>query len=163
MKSELSVSVVNVGEAPAENVEVVTRINGEIMNTQTIARLEASETYRSLITVNTRYKEATIVTVEAACFLGADSKIIILNAVFPRSFSESLCCSFVTPNDKNLIELKNRILNDKNPLTPNWIAFRDWIGNNVEYKIDYEVHGENEDTAQDGGLRRLLGTPMLST
>jgi len=35
-------------------------------------------------------------------------------------------------------------LKDKSPLTPNWIAFRDWIGNNIEYTIDYEVHGEDE-------------------
>jgi len=144
LESELSISVVNVGGVSAENVEIITRIEGEIVNTKSIAWLDASETYRSSITVNTRYKEANMVTVEAACSSCTDSKTIILNADFPRSFSESLCCSFVTPNDINLIELKNRILKDKSPLTPNWIAFRDWIGNNIEYTIDYEVHGEDE-------------------
>jgi transglutaminase-like putative cysteine protease len=125
-------------------VKIITRIDGENGNTESLALLGPSETYEKSIKVNTSYKSADMVTVEASCSLSSDSKTIILNDDVSRVFSENPCCSFVKPNDQNVVELKNRILADKTPVTANWMAFRDWIGNNIEYTSDYEAHGEEE-------------------
>ncbi len=142
--SDLAISVVNLNGISAENVKIITKVDGESIKTEAVTLLKASETYKSSITVNTSYKSANIVTVEASCAFSSASKTVILNADLSRSFSENMCCSFVTPNDKTVLELKTIILEDKTPVTLNWMAFRDWIGNNVEYTSDYEVHGEDE-------------------
>jgi transglutaminase-like putative cysteine protease len=82
-----------------------------------------------------------MVTVDAACSASSASKTIIVNANFTRLFDENLCRSFITPKDPNVIELKNKILKDKLPGAPDWMAMRDWVGNNIQYKTDSEIHG----------------------
>ena len=61
-----------------------------------------------------------------------------------RSFDKNLSRSFITPQDKSLVELKNKILKNKPISTPNWIALRDWVGTNIRYKNDPEIHGESD-------------------
>lgn len=142
--SNLVVSVINLGDGSAENVKVTTRINDANYNTESIALLQPSETYTSSITVKVGYKSAKIVTVEASCPLSSNSKAVIVNANLSRIFDENLCRSFITPEDQNVVELKNKILKDKPLLTLNWIALRDWVGNNIQYRSDSEIHGERD-------------------
>ncbi len=142
--SNLDVSVTNLGNASAENVEITTKINGANYNTEVVALLQPSEAYTSSITVEVSYKSAKIVTIEAACPLSSSSKTVIVNANLSRTFDENLCRSFITPEDPNVVELKNKILKDKTVLTLNWIALRDWVGNNIQYISDSEIHGERD-------------------
>jgi hypothetical protein len=63
----------------------------------------------------------------------------------PRVFNETTCFSFITPNDPSVIALRDEILKDSIAvLTPDWMKFRDWVGNKIEYRSDSEIHGENE-------------------
>ena len=63
----------------------------------------------------------------------------------PRAFNETSCFSFITPNDSSVIDLRNEILQDSIAiLTPDWMKFRDWVGNRIEYRSDSEIHGEKE-------------------
>jgi predicted transglutaminase-like cysteine proteinase len=39
------------------------------------------------------------------------------------------------------VALKNQILEDKFFLTPNWMALRDWVGTNIQYRYDSEAYG----------------------
>jgi len=142
--SNLDVSVTNSGNAFAENVEITTRIDGANYNSESIALLQISEVYTSSITVKVSYQSAKIVTIEASCSLSSNSRTVILNANLSRNFEENLCRSFITPEDQNVVELKNKILEDKPLLTSDWVALRDWVGNNVEYRGDPEIHGERE-------------------
>ena len=142
--SNLNVSVKNLGNGSAENVEITTKIDGAHYNTESIALLQPSEAYASLITVTVDDKSAKIVTIEASCSLSSNSKTVIVNANLSRKFDEDLCRSFITPDDQNVIELKNEILKDKPVLTVNWMALRDWVGNNIQYRSDSEIHGESE-------------------
>ena len=142
--SNLDVSVTNLGNDSAENVEITTKIDGANYNTESIALLQPSEAYTNSITVKVSYKSAKIVTIEASCPLSSDSKTVIVNANLSRKFDENLCCSFITPEDQNVVELKNKILEDKPVLTSDWIALRDWVGNNIQYRSDSEIHGEKE-------------------
>jgi len=62
-----------------------------------------------------------------------------------RVFNETSCFSFITPNDPSVIDLRNEILQDSIAiLTPDWMKFRDWVGNKIEYRSDTEIHGERE-------------------
>jgi predicted transglutaminase-like cysteine proteinase len=142
--SNLDISVTNLGNGPAENVEVTTKIDGANYNTTSIASLQRFEAYTNSIAVKVGYKSAKIVTIEASCPLSSSSKTVIVNANLSRIFDENLCRSFVTPEDQTVVELKNEILKDKPPLTVNWMALRDWVGNNIQYRSDSEIHGESE-------------------
>ncbi len=139
--SNLDVSVANLGDGSAENVEVTTKIDDANYNTESVALLLPSEVYASSIIVKVDYKSAKIVTIEASCPLSSNSKTVIVNANLSRDFDEKLCSSFITPEDQNVIELKNKILKDKPILTVNWMALRDWVGNNIRYRSDNEIHG----------------------
>ncbi len=142
--SRLDVSVTNLGNDSAENVEITTKIDGATCNSETIALLQPYEAYANSITVKVGYKSAKIVTIEASCPLSSDFKTVIVNANLSRKFDENLCRSFITPEDQNVVELKNKILKDKPVLTSDWIALRDWVGNNVKYRSDSEIHDEQE-------------------
>ena len=62
-----------------------------------------------------------------------------------RVFNETSCFSFITPSDPSVIDLRNEILQESIAiLTPDWMKFRDWVGNNIEYKSDSEIHGKRE-------------------
>ncbi len=62
-----------------------------------------------------------------------------------RIFNETSCLSFITPEDPSLINLRNEILQDKMALlTPDWMKFRDWVGNRIQYRSDNEIHGERD-------------------
>jgi hypothetical protein len=142
--SNLDVSVTNLGNDSAENVEIITKIDGANYNAESIALLQPSEAYTNSITVKVDYKSAKIVMIEASCPLSSNSKTVIVNANLSRNFDENLCRSFITPEDQNVVGLKNKILRDKFVLTSDWIALRDWVGNNIQYRSDPEIHGEKE-------------------
>jgi hypothetical protein len=69
----------------------------------------------------------------------------LVDANVSRVFNETLCFSFITPKDTSVIDLRNEILQDSIAfLTPDWMKFRDWVGNKIEYRSDSEIHGEIE-------------------
>jgi hypothetical protein len=142
--SDLALSVSNVGNASAENVQVTTLVDGVRVGAESAAVLQPSDAYSSSVTVNVPFKSAMMVTVDASCSLSSASKTVIVNANFTRHFDQTLCRSFVTSNDAGVIALKDQILKDKLPVTLDWMALRDWVGNNIKYKTDLEVHGVSE-------------------
>lgn len=42
-------------------------------------------------------------------------------------------------------------------MTPNWIALRDWVGNNIEYKYDSEVYGKEHWQLPKETIQRRTG------
>ena len=74
---------------------------------------------------------------------GPESNLVDTNV--SREFNETQCFSFITPNDPSVIALRNEILQDSLAiLTPDWMKFRDWVGNKIEYRSDSEVHDKRE-------------------
>jgi hypothetical protein len=48
-------------------------------------------------------------------------------------FDEASCFYFITPNDPSAINLRDEILKESLAvLTPDWMKFRDWVGNKIE-------------------------------
>ncbi len=63
----------------------------------------------------------------------------------PRVFNETYCFHFITPNDPSVTNLRDEILQETLAvLTPDWMKFRDWVGNKIDYKYDSDVHGERD-------------------
>ncbi len=74
---------------------------------------------------------------------GSESDLV--DTTVSRVFNETSCFSFITPNDPSVVNLRDEILQDSIAiLTPDWIKFRDWVGNRIEYRSDLEIHDERE-------------------
>ncbi len=74
-----------------------------------------------------------------------ESDLNLVDANISRIFNESLCFSFITPEDPSVVTLKNEILQDNIALlTPDWVAIRDWVGNKIQYRSDSEIYNERE-------------------
>jgi hypothetical protein len=75
----------------------------------------------------------------------SEPELNLVETQVPRVFNETSCFSFITPNDPSVISLRDEILKDSIAvLTPDWMKFRDWVGNKIEYTRDSEIHGETE-------------------
>ena len=76
---------------------------------------------------------------------GSGIELSIVDTNVSRVFNETSSFSFITPNDPSVIDLRNKILQDSIAIfTPDWMKFRDWVGNKIEYRSDPEIHGEIE-------------------
>jgi hypothetical protein len=72
-------------------------------------------------------------------------EITLTETNISRVFNETTCFYFITPNEPSVIKLRDELLRESLAvLTPDWMKFRDWVGNNIEYKYDTEVHGERD-------------------
>ena len=64
----------------------------------------------------------------------SNSDFDLVDTDVSRVFNETSCISFITPNDPSVVNLRNEILQDPiAALTPDWMKFRDWVGNEIEY------------------------------
>jgi hypothetical protein len=137
-------SVTNTGNAPASNVNLEIKVDGAVYETKFFSSLAIGtvETYSFSLTVP--YDSSRNLLMHASCSDSDDSASISVKATLPRSFDENLAKLYITPNEPTLVTLKNQILKEKFILTPNWIALRDWVSNNVKYKYDSDVHGEED-------------------
>ncbi len=72
-------------------------------------------------------------------------EIIYADTDIPRVFNETYCFHFITPNDPSVTTLRDEILQETLAvLTPDWMKFRDWVGNRIDYKYDSDIHGERD-------------------
>ncbi len=72
-------------------------------------------------------------------------EIIYADTDIPRVFNETYCFHFITPNDPSVTNLRDEILQETLAvLTPDWMKFRDWVGNRIDYKYDSDIHGERD-------------------
>jgi len=69
-----------------------------------------------------------------------------LRADVPRTFSDNpdRVKLFVTPREASLFALKNELLKDAPLKVKDWIALRNLVGDNIQYRHDDEVYGVSE-------------------
>lgn len=137
-------SVENIGNGDAENVGITIKINEATYLEQTILMLTSLSKYADSFNISINYDETKTVSLYAACSKSSDSATITVDTMLPRYFSSDLCKLFITPREANVVSIKNQIISNKFPLTPNWIALRDWVANTITYKYDSDVHGVKE-------------------
>lgn len=61
---------------------------------------------------------------------------------FPRVITNKYEPMFVTTEINALLNLKESIT--KNPIIPDWIELREWVGNNIEYEFDKDQFNQPE-------------------
>lgn len=138
----IAYSVSNLGNATAENVTLAVVVDGETRATKQISSLSVSDT----ATYSLEVPDAgglCVVSVQASCADSADAYSFSFGENVPRTFSDDgeLVKLFVTPREASVVALKEEVLKKSLLNVKDWIALRDWVGNNVEYRHDEDVHG----------------------
>jgi hypothetical protein len=138
-------SVLNVGNATAQNVTLAAVVDGE-KEEQVVPLLSVSDSAYYSRVVTAAEDELHIVRVEASCADSVDSYSFSFGADVPRAFSDNpeLVKLFVTPREPSLVALKDEVLKDALLKLNDWIALRNWVGNNIQYRHDEDVHGVRE-------------------
>ena len=142
----IAYSVSNLGNATAENVTLVAVFDGEPRANQLIPLLEVSDSANYSLVVSAASDELHIVSLQASCEDSADAYSFSFGADVPRKFSDyaELVKLFVTPREASLVALKDEVLKESLLNLKDWIALRDWVGNNIKYESDEQVHGVRE-------------------
>jgi predicted transglutaminase-like cysteine proteinase len=142
----ITYAVSNIGNATAQNVTVAAAVNGETQATELIPSLSVSDSANYSLTVSATPETICVVSVQASCQGSADAYSFSFGADVPRTFSDNpeLVKLFITPRDPTLVALKNELLKDAPLKVKDWIALRNWVGDNIEYKYDDEVYGVRE-------------------
>ena len=135
-------SVLNVGNATAQNVTLAAVVDGE-KEEQVVPLLSVSDSANYSRVVTAAEDELHIVRVEASCADSVDSYSFSFGADVPRTFSDnaSLVQLFVTPREPSLVALKDEVLKESLLNVKDWIALRNWVGNNIQYEHDDAVYG----------------------
>jgi predicted transglutaminase-like cysteine proteinase len=139
-------SVSNVGNATAQNVTLATVVDGETQATEQISSLSVGDSANYSIVVSASSDELHIVSLQAHCEDSVEAYSFSFGADVPRAFSDNpeRVMLFVTPREPSLVALKNEVLKDAALKLKDWIALRNWVGNNIQYKHDEDVYGVSE-------------------
>lgn len=141
-------SVSNNGGAAATKVDITVRMDQKIYLQKSIHALNPSGKYTDSLTVSMTYDSSRSMAIEAYCPDSHGSASVLLDAKLPRSFDpadeQDLPKLYITPREANVTAAEDSIIRNKFPLLPNWMALRDWVGNNIDYRYDSNVHGETE-------------------
>jgi predicted transglutaminase-like cysteine proteinase len=142
----IAYSVSNLGNATAENVTLAAVVDGETQASRLIPSLEVSESAGYSLTVTAAPGALCVVSVQASCVDSADEYSFSFGADVPRTFSDNpdLVKLFVTPREPSLVALKDELLKDAPLKVKDWIALRNWVGDNIQYRHDEEVYGVQE-------------------
>ena len=145
-ESTVSYSVSDAGNLDASNVSISISIDGNIHSSNIIPSITMSNSYSSTFSVTTPYDSTSNVQIQAACHDSSDSDTLMVGSMFPRTWTQdpNVMKLFITPNETSVINMKNTILQGKFFLTADWIAIRDWVGSNVQYKFDNVSHGQED-------------------
>ncbi len=134
--STISYSISNYGTATATNIQYTIHMDGSLYLEDTISTLSSHASYSDQFSIQVKYDNQRQISLTASCSDSSDTSSFILHAIFPRSPSSEIMKLYITPNDPIIKSLVRDIQQDKFPLIPDWIAIRDWVGNNIEYPPD---------------------------
>jgi hypothetical protein len=141
-------SVSNSGGAAAAKVDITVRMDQKIYLQKSIHALNPSGEYTDSLTVSVTYDRSSNVAIEAYCPDSHDSASVLLEAKLPRSFTltyeQSIPKLYITPREGTVASTEDSVIRNKFLLLPNWMALRDWVGNNIDYRDDSTVHGKTE-------------------
>jgi hypothetical protein len=144
LEKGIALSVRNTGNIEAQEIKVTIKEDWVTINEYYIASLQPSESNSYSFSVHINYDSTKAISVETVCPQSSDDESISIAANLPRQFDQALCQLYITPQEQNLVNLKNQIINDKFILTPNWMSLRDWVGNNIQYRYDSASHGQDD-------------------
>jgi transglutaminase-like putative cysteine protease len=139
-------SVSNLGNATAQNVTFTAVVDGEQQAAEQISLLSAGDSENYSLVVSAASDELHTVSLQASCEDSVDAYSFSFGAEVPRTFSDNpeRVKLFVTPREHSLVALKDEVLKDKALKLKDWIALRNWVGDNIVYRHDEDVYGVRE-------------------
>jgi len=142
----ITYSVSNLGNATAENVTLAALVDGETQANIVIPSLKVSDSSNYSLEVSAASGSLHVVSLQASCADSVDAYSFSFGADVPRTFSDKpeLVKLFVTPREPSLVTLKDEVLKDAPLKVKDWIALRNWVGDNIQYRHDEEVYGVPE-------------------
>ncbi len=141
---DVIVSVRNTGNGEAKQIQVVIKDSASVLGQYSIASLLPSQLTEYQIKVTIDYDSSKDISAEVTCSQSSDQSSIHINAILPRMINPTISKLYITPDQQDIINLKNQIISNKLFLTPNWMALRDWVGSNIHYEYDSDVHRKAE-------------------
>jgi transglutaminase-like putative cysteine protease len=142
-ESAVSYSVSDVGNLDASSVSISISIDGNPYSSNVIPSITTSNSYSSSFSYSTPYDTTSSVLIQANCQDSSDSYTLSIGSTFPSSpydssggFSQTIAELFVTPNEQNVVAMKNSILNSKFILDADWTALWDWVGGHITYETE---------------------------
>lgn len=140
---EVAYSVSNVGNTPAQNVTLAAVVDGEQQANRLIPSLSVSDSANYSLVISAASGSLHIVSLQASCEDSVDAYSFSFGADVPRTFSDDpeLVKLFVTPREPSVVALKDEVLKDAPLKLKDWIALRNWVGDNIQYRHDDAVYG----------------------
>jgi len=136
-ESTVSYSVSDSGNLDASSVSITISIDGTHYSSNVIPLIAMSDSYSSSFSYSIPYDQTSNVLIAANCQGSSDSYTLSIGSSFPRSWyvegATPTVELFITPREQNLATMKDNILKNKFFLNPDWIAIREWVGNNIKY------------------------------
>jgi transglutaminase-like putative cysteine protease len=135
-------SVSNLGNATAQNVTFAAVVDGEQQAAEQIVSLSAGDSANYSLVVSGASEELHTVSLQASCEGSVDVYVFSFGAEVPRTFSDNpnVVRLFVTPREPSLVALKDEVLKDAALKFKDWIALRNWVGDNIAYRHDEDVY-----------------------
>jgi len=149
-KTIIEYNISNLEKEIAEEVEIVIKIDGEIIERKILDSLNGGDNYINQFILKIEYdtsKTVQIIVSDAVC---TESYNFVINAILPRrpqGFQmETIYIGrvFITPNDPIVDSTLNDILNSYPSTMPDWMAIRDWVGYFINYVNDSDEYGVDE-------------------
>jgi hypothetical protein len=145
--SRVDYSVSNIGNAVASSVHLTVRVGGSIYSEKSISVLEPSDEYANSFSVSVSYDSSEVVAIDASCSDSSDSDSVFIDGKLPRSpdwkSGSSIVKLYITAKETNVASTEDSIIGNKFLLLPDWMALRDWVGNNIKYEDDSTAYGED--------------------
>lgn len=138
----ISYVVENVGNVSADVITIEIALDSVYYSTETLYDLLPNSEFVESISFSVEYDQSKTVEIEASCNDATGSWSYTVDAVLPRRFSWGVSRLFVTPDEVCVQSVYKEIAGAI--FFVHWIAIRDWVGRNVNYVDDGDVHGVGE-------------------
>jgi|GEM_PF-2892666 len=142
-ESTVDYTVSDSGNLDATSVSISISIDGNPYSSNVIPSITTSNSYSSSFSFSTPYDTTSNVLIQANCQASSDSYTISIGSTFPSSpydssggFSQTIAELYVTPNEQNVVAMKNSILKSKFILDADWTALWDWVGSHITYETE---------------------------
>jgi hypothetical protein len=145
-ESTISYSVSNTGNLDATNVTISISINSNQYSSNVVSSITVYGSYSNYFSYPTPYDQTNSVLIQATCQDSTDSSSLMIGSNLPRSMprDSEVLMLYITPKELNAVTMKTNIVKSKFFLTPDWMAIRDWVGGNIQYKFDNISHGQED-------------------
>ncbi|NIQ06637.1 MAG: hypothetical protein GWO20_13195 [Candidatus Korarchaeota archaeon] len=144
-ESTVSYSVSNLGDVTALDVELITSSGGKTLMGKTVSINPNGGSYSDQLSVTIVYDSSTSVSLEASCGISSDIDRFEISATLDRwPVSADIRQLYITPDDPIIQSTVDEIFRHKAwwDTRADWQVLRDYVKDEIEYKYDTDLFGQ---------------------